>query len=68
MRVRAAGPFPVRFQVVSGVKVLIVPATLKVGDLVIVNGNRCIVKKMHKRKIKIMYPNGSSRWVTVRYN
>ncbi len=67
MRVKAAGPFPVHFQVVSGVRVLVVPAALRVGDIVVINGNKCVVKKKHRKKIKVMYPNGTIRWVAVRY-
>jgi len=68
MRVRGGGPFPVRFQVISGVRLLIVPAAVRVGDIVVINGNRCIVKKKHRKKIKVLYPNGTTHWVSVKYN
>ncbi len=66
VRARAVVPAPavtVHYRVVSGRRVLVVPQTVRPGHVVIINGQRCVVKRRRGSRIKVVYPNGRVVWV-----
>jgi len=68
VRARAVVPVPavtVHYRVVSGRRVLVVPPSVAPGHVVIINGQRCVVKKRRHNRIKVVYPSGRVAWVDV---
>lgn len=67
MRVGAEVPVRVNHRGHNEVKLLVVPASIRIGDIVLIGNERCIIKKKKRDQIKVVYPNGTVRWVGVRY-
>ncbi len=70
VRARAMVPVPavtVHYRVASGARVLVVPAAIRPGHVVIINGQRCVIKERRSGRIKVLYPGGRVVWVTAVY-
>ncbi|NOY22621.1 MAG: hypothetical protein GXO70_03785 [Acidobacteria bacterium] len=70
VRARAVVPVPVvtvHYRAVSGRRVLVVPAAVRPGHVVIINGQRCVVKKRKNGRVKVMFPGGRVVWINAIY-
>ncbi len=70
VRARAVVPVPavtVHYRMVSGRRLLVIPAGVKPGHVVIINGQRCIIKKRRGSRIRVLYPGGRLVWVNAIY-
>ena len=66
VRARGVVPVPVvtvHYRAVSGRRVLVVPSAVRRGHIVIINGQRCVVKKRRGSRVKVMYPGGRVVWI-----
>lgn len=64
---RARATFRISYTVRAGARVYIVPVRVKPGDIVIIEGKRCVVRKIGRNRIKVVYPNGVSVWIRVEF-
>ena len=64
---RARATFRVSYVVRAGVRVYVVPAGVRPGDIIIINGKRCTVRKVRRNRIKVVYPDGAVAWIRVEF-
>ncbi len=63
----ARATFRVSYTVRAGARVYIVPLRIKPGDIVIIEGKRCVVRKIGRNRIKVVYPNGVAVWIKAEF-
>ncbi len=66
-RVRHVSEIHVKYVVRGGVRVYLLPKSIRVGDVIIVNGKRCTVRKMKRNRVRIVYPDGTKVWIRVEF-
>ncbi|WP_201327897.1 hypothetical protein [Thermotomaculum hydrothermale] len=67
-RVRYVAPgVRVTYVVRGGVRYYRVPRSIRPGDVIIIEGRRCTVKKVKRNRVKVVYPNGQRLWIHVEF-
>ncbi len=66
-KVRYVSGVKVHYVVRGGVRVYVVPRGIRVGDVIIVNGKRCTVRKVKRNRVRIVYPDGTRVWINVEF-
>jgi len=44
-----------------------VPRGIRPGDVIIIDGKRCVVRKVKRNRIKVAYPSGTRVWINVEF-
>lgn len=57
----------VTYVVRSGVRVYRVPRGIRPGDVIIIDGKRCVVRKVKRNRVKVAYPSGTRVWINVEF-
>ncbi len=62
-----APPIRVTYVVRSGVRVYRVPRGIRPGDVIIIDSKRCVVRKVRRNRVKVVYPSGTRVWINVEF-
>ena len=67
-KVRYVAPgMRVTYVVRRGVRVYRVPRGIRPGEVIIIDGKRCVVKKVKRNRVKVVYPSGTRVWINVEF-